>query len=62
MYQIFIYLSADGHLRCLRLLAFVSGAAMNIGECMYLSELEFSLDTCPGVGLMDQVATLFSGF
>ena len=44
MYQIFIYLSVDGHLSCLHLLAIVNSAAMNIGECMYLSELEFSLD------------------
>ena len=63
MYQIFlIYLSVDGHLSCLHLLAIVSSAAMNIGEGTYLSELEFSLDICPGVGLMDQAATLFLGF
>ena len=29
---------------------------------MYLFELEFSLDICPGVGLLDHMVTLFIVF
>jgi len=34
---------------------------MNIG-CMYLFELQFCLGTCPGVGFMDHVVSLFLVF
>ena len=30
--------------------------------CMYLFKLEFSLDICPGMGLLDHMATLFLVF
>ena len=30
--------------------------------CMHLFRLEFSLDICPGVGLLDHTATLFLAF
>ena len=39
----------------------VSSVAMNMG-CVYLLELGFSLDICPGVGLLDHVATQFLVF
>ena len=39
-------------------LAIVNSAVMNMGY-MYLLELEFSPDVCPGVGLLDQMQPLF---
>ena len=57
MYIFFIY----GRLGCFRVLAIVNSAAMNM-KCMYLFELEFSLGICPGVGLLDHMATLFLVF
>ena len=36
----------------------LSSAAMSTGV-MYLSELWFSPDICPGVGLLDHLVTLF---
>ena len=43
-------------------MAVVNSAAMNTG--VYISELEFSSfpDICPGVGLLDHMATLFLVF
>ena len=53
MYYIFlIHSSVNRHLGCFQVLAVVNGAAMNLG-CMYLFELQFCLDICPGVGLLD---------
>ena len=49
--HIFIHSSVDGHLGCLHVLAILSSAALNFG-CMYLFKLRFSLDICPGVGLL----------
>ena len=52
----FIYSSVE---HCFCVLATVSSAAMNTGY-MCLSELEFSLDICPGVGLVDHKVKEFS--
>jgi len=53
MYHIFfIHPSIDGHLGCFCVLAIVNNAAMNIGVHV---ELQFPLDRCPGVGLLDYI-------
>ena len=59
MYHIFfIRSSVDRHLDCFYVLAFVNCAAMNIGVHFLFELKEFSLGTCPGVGLLDHMATL----
>ena len=52
----FIHLPSDFHI-----LAIVNSAAMDMG-CMCLSELEFSPEVCPRVGLQDHMLALFLGF
>ena len=49
MYHFFFIHSSVG---CFQFLAIVNSAAMNIGY-MYLFELCFSLEICPGVRLQD---------
>ena len=62
MYQIFlIHSSVIGHLGCCHVLAMVNSAAKPQG-CMDLFALSFCLGICPGVGLLDHMATLLSVF
>ena len=53
MYHIFcVYSSVSGHLGSIQVLVIVNSASVNVG-CMYLFELEFCVDVCPGVGLLN---------
>ena len=59
MHHIFFTLSpVDGHLGCFHVWAAVNSAALNTGVHMDLSELQFCLDLCPGVGLLDHMVAL----
>ena len=60
IYIFFIHSSVNGHVDCFHILAVVNSAAINTG--VHVFELEFSSfpDICPGVGLLDHMATLFS--
>ena len=53
--------SVDGRLSCFCVLAVVSNAAVKLG-CMDLFELEFSLDICSRVGMLDHMVALFLVF
>ena len=58
MYHIFfIHFSMDGHLGCFHVLAIANSASLNIGVHLW-----FSLDRCPGVGLLGHVVVLFLVF
>ena len=46
---------------CFHGLVIVNSASMNTG-CMYVFKLQFCLDICPGVGLLDHMAILFLVF
>ena len=60
-YHIFFILSsADGHLGCFHVLAIIV-LLWTLG-CMYLFKLEFSLNVCPEVGLLDLIVTFFLVF
>ena len=63
MYHIFfIHSSVDRHLRCFCVLAIVNSAAMNTLGVLCLFELWFSLDICPGVGLLDYTVVIYLVF
>ena len=58
IYHIFFtHSSVNGHLHCFHVLTFINNAAINIGVAIHL-ELQFPLDRCPGMGLLDHVAAL----
>ena len=58
-YLIFIHSSVNGRLGCLSVLGVVNSAAMNIGVHVSFWIMVFS-NTCPGVGLLDHMLTLFN--
>ena len=57
----FIHSSVNEHLGWFHILAIVNGSAIITG-CIYLFELWFSPDICPGVGLQDHMMALFLVF
>ena len=62
MYHIFfIHSSTDGHLGCFHVLPIVNSAAIALGFT-YHFELWFSLDICPGLGLLDHMVALLLVF
>ena len=60
----FFYSSVDEHLGFFQVLAFVNSTAMNIGVHVFFKIREFLSfpDTCPGVGLLGHMVTVFSVF
>jgi len=59
MYLIFfIHSPVEGHLGYFYVLAVVNSAAMDMGH-MYLFDPCFSLDICPGLGLLDHMVAVF---
>ena len=63
MYHMFFMQSSVArHLGCSYVLAIENSAAMNVKGGVYPFKLWFSPDTCPGVGLLDHMATLLLVF
>jgi len=61
VYHFFVHLSVNGHFGCFHVLVIVNSSALKI-ELHVSFELAFCLDTCPGGGLLDHMATLFLVF
>ena len=59
MYHIFIHSSVSGHSGCSMSWLLWIVLLWTLG-CMYLFKFEFFLDTCPGLGLLNHMVTLFS--
>ena len=57
----FIHSSVNGHLGCFYVLLLQIVLLLTLG-CIYFFEIEFSLDICPEVGLLDYKVALFSVF
>ena len=64
VYHILNQLSVDGYLGFLHILDIVNSAAMNIGVhiSFQIRDLQFSLDVCLGLGLLDNMVALFLVF
>jgi len=59
--HIFSHSSGNRHVGCLHVSAIVNSAALNVGgACLF--GLEFRLDLCPGVALLDHMVILLSVF
>ena len=59
----FIQSPVDKYLGCLRVLAIINSAAVNIGVCVsFQIRVLYFLDICPGVGLLDHMVVLFLVF
>ena len=58
-----LYSSVDGHLGCFHVLAVLNSAGVSVGVHV-LFKLDFVsfLGICPGMGLLDHMATLFLAF
>ena len=53
----FVCSQGDGHLGYFHGLAIVNRATVNVGV-VHLSEFQFCLDLCPGVGLLDHMVVV----
>lgn len=64
VYHILNQSSVDGYLGFFHILDIVNSAAMNNGVhiSFQIRELEFSLDVCLGLGLLDNMLALFLVF
>ena len=57
--HIFSHSFVNGHLGCFHVLAVVNSAFINLGVHISFFKLEFCLDICPGLRLLNHMAILF---